>query len=340
MNVTAWKDPDGWDAFVEASPGACNYHRWAWKRVIEETYGHRGRYLAATLNGSIQGILPLVEIRSRLFGHSLVSVPFFSYGGVLAASEESRAALLDAAAELAGDVGAAHVELRQGAAADLGWTDASAKVAMVVELPPDADQFQAALGSRLRNKIRHAQKHGFREQWGRLDQVGPFYRVFAGNMRNLGTPVYPRSWFESLCREGGAGVRIVTLWDGAQPVAGAFLSAFRDTLEAPWIASLPNGRKDYSSVLLYWAFLRFAMGHGFRRVDLGRCTPGGGTYQFKQLWRPVEQPLHWYYWLAPGKPVPQLSPASGRFHFAIECWKHLPLFVANQLGPRIVRSLP
>jgi hypothetical protein len=159
-------------------------------------------------------------------------------------------------------------------------------------------------------------------------------------MRNLGTPVYPRSWFENLCRCAPASTRIVTLWDGPKPVAGAFLSSFRETMEAPWICSLPEARKSYSSVLLYWAFLQWAIEQGSRKFDLGRCTPGGGTYEFKRLWGCNERPLHWYYWLAPGAPVPQLQKENPKFQVAIRLWKHLPLCVANQLGPRIVRSLP
>jgi len=35
-----------------------------------------------------------------------------------------------------------------------------------------------------------------------------------------------------------------------------------------------------------------------------------------------------------------LQKENPKFQVAIRLWKHLPLFVANQLGPRIVRSLP
>src|ERR1022692_4891135 len=85
-----WEDPVSWDAFVESSQEACNYHRWIWRRVIQETYGHVPYYLAATSEGRIEGVLPLVLVKSRLFGDSLVSMPFFSYGGVLTSRSEER----------------------------------------------------------------------------------------------------------------------------------------------------------------------------------------------------------------------------------------------------------
>jgi len=111
-------------------------------------------------------------------------------------------------------------------------------------------------------------------------------------------------------------------------------------LELPWAASLPDSREKFSPLLLYWSLLEYALEQGYRVVDLGRCTPGSGSHRFKLHWPCEERPLHWYYWLAPGVPVPELRPDNSRFRLATAVWKRLPLFVANSLGPRVVRSLP
>src|SRR5262245_27837466 len=115
MRVEICKDSALWDAYVEASPEASNYHRWAWRQVIEATYRHQAHYLMASEDGVAQGILPLVLIKSRLFGYSLVSMPFFSYGGVFASSPEAQEKLLVKAVELGRDLGVRHIELRHGA---------------------------------------------------------------------------------------------------------------------------------------------------------------------------------------------------------------------------------
>jgi hypothetical protein len=47
-------------------------------------FRHRTHYLLAERGGEIVGVLPLAQVKSRLFGHSLVSLPFCAYGGVLA----------------------------------------------------------------------------------------------------------------------------------------------------------------------------------------------------------------------------------------------------------------
>lgn len=340
MNVEICTEPARWDAYVEASPEASNYHRWVWKEVIEKTYGHQSYYLAALDNGALAGLLPLFMIKSRVFGRFLVSVPFFSYGGVLANRGEAREALLLKAVELAQGLGARHIELRQGTACDMSWQDVTAKVTMAVPLPARAEELWNRLSSKMRQRVRFARKQGLRVQWGGSESVGAFYRLFATNMRNLGTPVYPRAWFENIVRDLPDGVRILTLSDGGEAVAAGLVTAFRDTLELPWSGSLPESRPKQSVVLMFWTVLEWAIEHGYRWMDFGRCTRGSGVYEFKQLWLCEERPLHWYYWLATGVPVPELRPSNPRYHWASSVWKHLPLSVANWLGPYIVRSIP
>jgi FemAB-related protein (PEP-CTERM system-associated) len=340
MDIRMCEDAALWDAYVERSRDATGCHLWAWKRIIEETYCHPIHCMAATVDGAIQGVLPLGEIKSRLFGHFLVSVPFVTYGGISATSAEARDGLATKAIDLASRLGARHVELRQGGEWDGGWNSVSAKVAMLVDLPATPEGLWDRLHSRLRNKIRRAQRCGLRSQWGREDQLSSFYEVFSTNMRNLGTPVYPLPWFKNILRFLPGRSLVLTLWDGVKPVAATLLIWFRETVELPWIASLPDSRRKYSTVLLYWTALDWAIKHGYNWVDLGRCTPGSGVHQFKKHWGCVEKPLHWYYWLAPGVNIPNLRASNPKFRLAIRLWKRLPLRLANWLGPRVVRSIP
>lgn len=340
LKVETWTDPATWDTYVRGDESASNYHQWVWKQIIEETYGHSTYYLAATRDSAIQGVLPLVLMKSWLFGDFLVSLPYFNYGGVLSKDAEAQEALLARAAAVARESGAKHIELRQGAASAMEWQSLAAKVAMIVPLPKTVDELWKNLNSRLRNKVRSARKSGFEIRWGGGELVPAFYSVFAANMRNLGTPVYPRAWFENILRLVGPQARILTLWDGDTPVAATLVVHFRDLVELPWIASAPEGRKRYSTVLLYWTALEWALQNSYSRVDLGRCTPGGGVYEFKRQWDCTEVPLHWYYWLAPGVPMPHLRPDNPKYRLAVRVWQRLPLFVANWIGPRIVRSIP
>lgn len=342
MNVEVCKDPALWDAFVDGFCEATNYHLWAWKEVIEETYGHKGYYLVATAEKKIEGVLPLFWMRSRIFGRFLISIPFFSYGGVLAKTTEARQALLDRAIELARDLGAHHVELRDTRAFDDNekWQHVTPKVTMVVPLTETVEEYWGKLSSKMRQRVRSATKHGLSSEWGGLEAVDGFYSVFAANMRDLGTPVYPREWFHNICRRFPEKTRILTIRDGARIVASGIVTEFREGVELPWSGSLTEYRQKQAAVLMFWALLEWAIKQRYRWVDFGRCTRGGGVYQFKQHWLCEERPLHWYYWLAPGVSVPQLRPDNPRFRLAVRVWKRLPKGVTNWLGPHIVRSIP
>jgi len=340
MNTGPCENAAAWDAYVEAHPQASNYHRWLWKQVIEKTYGHRTFYLAAHDQGEVRGVLPLVEMKSWLWGRFLVSMPFCSYGGVLASSTPAREILLRKAEEIATESQADYIELRQGDVLANRWQSSTGKVCMKVALPASSEVLFGTLSSRLRNKIRGAGKQGLRAFWGKEELLDEFYSVFSCNMRNLGTPVYPRRWFENFLKSAGSSTQILVVRDGHQPVATTWVTTFRGEAELPWIASTPEARGKYSTVFLYWKALEWATEKGYRCVDLGRCTPGSGTQRFKAQWPCEENSLPWNYWTQQGKSLPQLRPDNPRFRLAIAVWKHLPLGVANFLGPRIVRAIP
>jgi serine/alanine adding enzyme len=340
LKVDLTCDNIAWDNYVETSPDASNYHRWLWRQVIEETFGHKAYYITATADGAIQGVLPLFEIRSRLFVHFMVSVPFFSHGGVLASSAEVRHGLLAKAEKIGRELGVRHIELRQSDECNLGWSDEASKVILDLPLPSTVEGLFQSFPGKLRNRIRHSETQGFELQVSGLEGVANFYHIFAANMRHLGTPVYPRTWFENICRHEPRQTRILTACKMGKPVAAAFVIGFRDTLEVPWSASLPEFRRDYSAMWLEWKMFSWAVENGYRCMDLGRSTPGSSSHMFKRQWTKNERPLHWYYWLAPGASLPSLRKENSRFDLAIKIWRCLPLGLTKWLGPRIVRSIP
>jgi peptidoglycan/LPS O-acetylase OafA/YrhL len=93
-------------------------------------------------------------------------------------------------------------------------------------------------------------------------------------------------------------------------------------------------------MLLYWQMLEHSVQQGARTFDFGRSSPGSGTHQFKRQWGATERPLHWEYVLLTRTSAPDQGPQNPRFSLLIESWKRLPVWVANRLGPGIVRNIP
>lgn len=66
--------------------------------MIEDSFNQRGHFLYAEREGQIRGVLPLMHMRSRLFGSRLVANAY-CVAGAPAALDDEAAAALDVAAE-------------------------------------------------------------------------------------------------------------------------------------------------------------------------------------------------------------------------------------------------
>ena len=93
-------------------------------------------------------------------------------------------------------------------------------------------------------------------------------------------------------------------------------------------------------MLLYWEMLKVGIEQGYDLFDFGRCTENSGSHRFKKQWGAVQEQLYWHYWVREGADMPNLSPQNPKYGLAIRAWQHLPLFVANWIGPKIVKNLP
>ena len=339
MIVTTHATEQEWDAFVEQSGDATGYHLWRWRRVMERAFGHRTLYLAARDGDAIVGVLPTVIMKSWLFGRSLVSLPFVNYGGVIAVNEDVRRALLDSAAAIASEEQVTHVELRHLVRRFDDLPVKQHKVTMLLRLAANEADAWTALDRKVRNQIKKAQKSGLTVENGGSELVGDFYAVFAENMRDLGTPVYSRRFFEEVLAVFPATARVFVARLAGAPVAAAITYGFRETLEVPWASALRSSRPLCANTLLYWHVMLHAIAEGRSTFDFGRSTPGDGPFQFKRQWGAEPSPLSWEYRLLKGD-VPNVSPTNPKFQMAIAMWKRLPVPVATWLGPSIVRSIP
>jgi FemAB-related protein (PEP-CTERM system-associated) len=193
---------------------------------------------------------------------------------------------------------------------------------------------------KVRNQVRKAQKEGLEARAGGVELVDDFYGVFARNMRDLGTPVYPKRLFVETLRTFPTRATIFLVQTGSRAVAAALAIRFRDTVIVPWASSLRSFRHLCPNMLLYWTMLERAAAEGAREFDFGRSSPDSGTHQFKLQWGASAVPLYWEYpYLAAGD-IPDHGPTNPRFQAAIAIWKHCPLWFTNTVGPHLVRAIP
>lgn len=343
MHIRLFRNEDGqqWDSYVIGSQASACYHLIGWKNIIEKSFGHETCYLLAEDQNEIKGILPLVRLKSILFGNFMISVPYFNYGGICADNEEISALLLEEAVGIASDKNAEYIELRHTQGFGSRLPVKTAKVSMRLELPQKGDDLFNHFSSKLRSQIKRPLKEGMYAKTGREEELNSFYTVFSTNMRDLGTPVYAKKFFWNILKEFPETARINTVYTKrGDPVASGFLVGFRDVLEIPWASSLRSHNHYGSNMFLYWNSLKFACENGYRVFDFGRSTPGEGTYKFKEQWGAKPVQLYWHYWIKNGGPLPELNPRNPKYHAAIKIWQKLPVSVTKIIGPTIVRNLP
>lgn len=335
------EDGSAWDAFVALHLDSTNYHQYGWRKVVEKSFGHRTMYLAATnRRNEICGILPFVQMKSRLFGSFLVSLPFFNYGGLLISDDSAAAVLLNASRKMLSGTGVDHIELRHLKMFDEVMATKQHKVTMILDLKKNEEDQWSGLDAKVRNQIRKAEKSELQAVTGRMELLDGFYSVFCRNMRDLGTPVYGRNFFRNVLEEFPETTRILSVMHEGRTIASALLTWYRDVLEVPWASSTRDFRQLCPNNLLYWEAIRFAIGLGARTFDFGRSTPGEGTYKFKEQWGAKPVRLYWQYLLRDGDALPEINTKNPRYQLAIQAWKRLPLMVTNLLGPHIVRCIP
>ena len=334
----ASSDAPRWEAFVDGSESATFFHRIGWRTLIEAEFRHRTHYLVAERGERIVGVLPLAEIRSRLFGHSLSSLPFAVYGGPVADDEEATDALIDAAVERATALEVDHLELRNRAPLRPEWPRQDLYVTFRRALDPDPERNMLAIPRKQRAMVRKGIKNGL------VAQVDPtperFFALYTDNMHRHGTPAFRRRYFDRLCEVfGNACETLIVLDADARPVSGVMSFYFRDEVLPYYAGDNPRARDLAANDFKYWALMGRALERGARMFDYGRSKRDSGSFAFKKNWGFEPAPLAYEYRLVRAQAIPQNNPANPKYQAMISLWRRMPRRLVVALGPHLVRNL-
>jgi FemAB-related protein (PEP-CTERM system-associated) len=339
LTVRAFRtaDRDRWNAFVLRMPEGTFFHRAEWAQVVERSFGHRSHYLVAERGPTLTGVLPLVEMRSRLFGHALVSTPFCVYGGILATDDAAGSALTRAAADLARALGVDHLEMRNRARSHPGWPVKNLYVTFRRPIDADSERNLQAIPRKQRAVVRKGIKEGLRAE---IDaDARRHYRLYSESLRNLGTPVFARRYLDCLVETFGADCEVLTVVHRSGPVASCLSFYFRDEVLPYYGGGTTAARTLGGNDFMYWQIMERARERGSRIFDFGRSKVGTGAYDFKRYWGFEPQPLHYEYLLVNAREMPDLNPANPKYERLIRTWRRLPLAVTHVLGPPLARHL-
>jgi FemAB-related protein (PEP-CTERM system-associated) len=326
-----------WDSFVLAHPEASFFHLSNWQGLIADVFGHRTFYFYAERGGQIIAVLPLAEIRSRIFGHSLSSLPFCVYGGIVG-EPDGVAALETRAEEVARELGVHYLEYRNVHARHADWPKQDLYARFRKAISSNDDENLEAIPRKQRAMVRKGIKNDLR---GVIDpDASRFFRLYSDNVLRHGTPALPKRLFEELLKRfrGNCDVLTVTGSDG-RPLSSVLSFYFRDEVLPYYAGDDVMARQVAANDFKYWELMRRAVARGCRVFDYGRSKAGTGPWSFKKNWGFEPEPLSYEYRLYKRDAVPQNNPLNPKYRLLTAAWRRLPLPIANTLGPYIVRNL-
>ncbi len=331
-------DTARWDDYVADCPEAGFFHRAGWKSVIEQAFGHDCYFMYAEGEGRIRGVLPLVHVKSLLFGNSLISTGFTVGGGTAADDEAVRAALDGEALALALRLDVDCLEYRSGEMRHPDWAHNTDLYAVFRKpIGPDSEQDMLAIPRKQRAMVRKGIKANLTSVLDR--DVDRLHDIYATSVRNLGTPVYPKRYFRLLMDAFGPDIDIVTVLNGDRAVASVMNFYFRDTVLPYYGGGLPAARAVAGNDFMYWEVMRRAVERGYRAFDFGRSKRGTGAFAFKKNWGFEPAPLIYEFKLCKLDAIPEVNPLNPKYRLLIAAWKRLPVPLAKLIGPPIVRCL-
>ena len=340
LTVRRYQEGDNaaWEAFVFGCPEATFFHRIGWREILENVFNHRTHYLIARRGEKIVGVLPLARVKSVLFGHALVSLPFAVYGGAAAADRDTAWALNAAAVELGKELGVQHLELRNRESCEATWPKQDLYVTFRKTLLPEVDANMLAIPRKQRAVVRKGIQRNLRSE---IDAgTDRFFALYADNQHRHGTPPHSRRYFEALRQVFGEDCEVLTVvTPEGKAVSGVLSFYFRDEILPYYAGDLVEARDVAANDFKYWELMRRACERGIRVFDYGRSKLGTGSFDFKKNWGFEPQALHYEYQLFTRDTVPQNNPANPKYQAAINIWRRLPRGVVNAVGPALARHL-
>jgi len=287
-----------------------------WIDGICKTYGLKSYTVFAGINS-----LVVIEIKSRLFGHRLISLPFCEYGidTVSTLSE----GVLENLRTLKEITKAEYFEIRSPQKHEA--LHVNAEYSTFTVSGETLDQVWSKVDRKLRQQIKEASKLFIMRE----NNIDEFYSFYLQNQTRRGSPVHSQEFFEKC----GLEIYLAYLRPKPSQLASAILIG-SDGPEINWWGNVndPKLRSLNGTSWLLWEIIKRKFQPGFN-FDLGRTRPGP-IRNYKKQWSGRE---HQIYTLT-DVPKKKIDPNERGPLMASKFWRYLPLGIAQLVGPSVIKG--
>jgi FemAB-related protein (PEP-CTERM system-associated) len=289
----------------------------------------------------VVGIFPIFEINSVVARRLLVSLPYATYGGVLADDDQVAIALFTRARAIAAAGKVRSIEMRSIRASVPSLAIHHSHAMFRKALPKRAEDVLPGMPRKARAAARRAaETHDLKVEFDQA-ALPVVWKLYSRSMRRLGSPNYPYRFFQELIAATGENNVVQLVRHRGRPVAGLVSFLYRDMV-MPYFAGLDERLPLYGlNNFLYVESMRWAVEHGYRTYDFGRTRlDNTGSFNFKRFCGFEPQLLEYQTCVMPGQVAPDLSAGSPKWAAARRVWKTLPLPITRPLGGWLAKSIP
>ncbi len=297
--------------------------------ILKRTFGWEGNTFVIKQNDVTVGFITCMCINGRL-----VSMPHFSFGGIMTSLTDRKAMY----SEVLPLLYHYYMNTRTG---DITFlmrdrdkiSDFTNDTKVISWLDIHHRSVENIIPGTQMSKAGKAISSGLSVVNGGMELLPDFYSVYSRNMLRLGSPVLPKKLFANILdgyTDGNA--RIFCVYKENKPLGGAFVMSYMGFFENTWFSTLPEFNKLFPAQLLHVEMIRFAIQRQGHTYSFGRSSSGSGVHEFKRRWKTEETTIFWNY----DKP---LKLDLRKAEFLTRLWRLLPLPFANWFGPIVGKGI-
>lgn len=328
-----------WDAFVENHPGGTVFHSTRWLEILRKSYRRPYFHIAILESGRIRGVVSLSRVRGLSGKKSLYSLPFTAYGGLLTDGPETSQALHDECLRLAREEDAGMVHLRNTHPSGLDLPGTDLNVQFSKPLPATDEACLESIPRKSRATVRKAiSNHGLTYVINRDWEL--LWELSAINLKKLGTPSFPKSFFRVIMEEMGDKADILFVMHQGRAMCGVMTFYFKDVCNPYFSGSLNESNHTGANNYMYYALMCHGARKGCKVFDFGKSRRGSGSFDFKKNMGFEPKTLPFQFIFNTRKEIPSFNPSNPKLAMFLEIWSRQPLWTSKIAGPILNRFLP
>ena len=315
------------------------FHTFHFKKFIETAFGCVYRFIAAVEGDAVKTVLPIVEVKSRLFGNKVISTAYIEYGGF--AGDEDFVKDILKYLQMNYKKNNQYLEIRGRAAFDEILSKKLQKADLykrfVLKLGGVEDVWNGIQKSK-RKAIKKSLK-GVEVKELSASDVGDFYQLYLRNMRRFGSPPYSKNYFETFFEgivEHNLG-RIYGAYCNGTLAAALLGFHYGDRVHILIAVSDPTYQEHRPNDAVHWKFIEWACESGYTWFDFGRVREESGQFEYKRKWGGELLELPSYFALWNTKKIPIVDPK--KHGMLTEAWKKMPLWLTRLIGMKLRKGL-